>query len=115
MATYNGWTELREYRVWMCDDIYAVATVSRHTNGRYRVDVDGEDEPYRTTSKGAANRYAELSAEQSEGEAVDTCECGEYGDDECKDASTNPYNSPHGVRTQVVDMLENRELAQSEL
>ena len=43
MATYNGWTEMREYRVWMAEDTYAVVTVTKHRNGWFHVYEDGSD------------------------------------------------------------------------
>ena len=50
-------------------------------------------------------------------EAEESCTCAEDGwDDEgmCSDPAFNPYGSPHGVRDQIVDMIENRQLDRSE-
>ena len=105
MATYNGWTELREYRVWQAGDMYACTTVSKHTNGWYQVDTDGYDVPYKTRSEDNAYEVAAHRAGTCEEEAKASCTCGEIAE-ECGSA----YDAPHAVRTQVVDVQENREL-----
>lgn len=121
MQTYNGWTELREYRVWACEDTYAVVTVTKHRNGWFHVYEDGSEEELKTRSEGYAYRYAASRAELIHDEAIDLCPClndPSYDQEErdaCKDAARNVYGSPHGVRTQVVDMVENRSLDEWEL
>lgn len=117
MATYGGWTEVREYRVWASEDTYAVVTVSKHRNGWFHVYEDGQEgQELKTRSEGYAYRYAATRAELIHDEAIDLCPCvtdAGYDPEEreaCEDAARNVYGSPHGVRTQVVDMVENREL-----
>ena len=105
--TYNGWTEIREYRVWMGEETYAVVTVAKHTNGWFHVYEDGPDDmEYKTRNESYAYHYASGRADTIESEARDTCECAEYGDDECASAETNVYDAPHGVRLQIVDYQE---------
>lgn len=116
MAEYNGWTEVREYRVWMAEDTYAVVTVAKHRNGWFHVYEDGgEDKEYKTRDERYAFHYASGRADDIHTEALDSCKCAEYGDDDCEDAARNVYGDSHGVRTQVVDMIENRSLDQFEL
>lgn len=115
MATYNGWTEIREYRVWSAEDVWQCSTVLKHRNGRYRVETDGNDDVFRTLSEDAAYAHALDMSAQGEAEARLSCPCKSYGDDSCADAESNPYGDAHGVRTHVVDMIENRELDSHEL
>ncbi|APC46279.1 hypothetical protein HWB05_gp017 [Streptomyces phage BRock] len=119
MATYNGWTELREYRVWMGEETYSVVTVERHRNGWYRVYEDGGSDWSRSTRSGTiAFDEASNRAEWLQGEAADTCPCQKWAEVEqvdCYSPELNPYNSAHGIRLQVVDMIENRELEFYEL
>jgi len=105
MATYNGWTEMREYRVWQAEDLWANTTVSRHINGWYQVDTDGYDVPYKTRSESDAFLCAASRTRTCEEEAKTSCPCGEPAE-ECGEV----YNAPHAVRTQVIDCEENREL-----
>lgn len=112
MATYNGWTELREYRVWACEDTYAVVTVTKHRNGWFHVYEDGPDgEELKTRSEDYAYRYAANRAEIIHDEAVDMCPCltdSSYDQEEreaCEDAARNVYGDAHGVRLQVVDSV----------
>lgn len=117
MATYNGWTEVREYRVWMAEDTYAVVTVNKHRNGWFHVYEDGSDAELKTRSEIRAYGYAGSRMDELVSEAEDSCTCAEDGwDDEgmCSDPAFNPYGSPHGVRDQIVDMIENRRLDRSE-
>lgn len=105
MATFGNWKEKREYRVWAGEDNWATATVSQNIkNGRVRVDVEGEDETYHTRSLEDGYRYASAKADELMAEAKAACPCEKYGDDDCKNADTNPYGYAHGVRLQVVDM-----------
>jgi len=118
MATYGGWTELREYRVWASEDIYAVVTVERHRNGWFRVYEDGSDEVYKTRSESWAYGHAKSRMEALTQEACDACPCADWDpeeQEECEDAARNVYGDSHGVHTQVVDMIENRSLDQFEL
>lgn len=121
MATYNGWTELREYRVWAAEDVYACVTVTKHRNGWFHVYEDGPDgEELKTRSEGYAYRYAMNRAEIIHDEAVDACPChgsdyDQWEKEECESDVHNVYGSAHSVRTQVVDMVENRELESYEL
>lgn len=122
MAEYNGWTEVREYRVWMAEDTYAVVTVAKHRNGWFHVYEDGPNEDeLKTRSEAYAYRYAANRAELIHDEAIDMCPCvtdSSYDPEEreqCEDAARNVYGDSHGVRTQVVDMIENRSLDQFEL
>lgn len=116
MAMYGNWQELREYRVWSAEDVWQCSTVSRNTrNGWYRVDTDGYDVPYSTRSEREAYECAQTRSETGECEARMSCPCKSYGDESCADAESNPYGNAHSVRTQVVDMIENRELDSYEL
>lgn len=118
MATYGGWQELREYRVWSAEDVWQVTTVSKHRNGWYSVDTDGYDVPYKTRSESHAYACATQRTETGVREAVDACPCADWDpeeQEECEDAARNVYGDSHGVRTQVVDMIENRSLDQYEL
>lgn len=118
MATYNGWTELREYRVWMSEDIYACVTVERHRNGCVNVYADGSDEVYKTRDLNNAYRVAKDMSDELTSEAIQTCPCDQWDPEEreeCEDAARNVYGDSHGVRTQVVDMVENRSLYEYEL
>ena len=118
MATYNGWKELREYRVWANEDTYACITVERHRNGWINVYADGQDKPYKTRDENNAYRVAKNMSEELTAEAVHSCPCSEWDAwerEECEDAARNVYGDSHGVRTQVVDMIENRELDSYEL
>lgn len=113
MAKYKGWTEVREYRVWQADDMYACTTVLKHKNGWYQVDTDGYDVPYKTRSENDAFTVALQRAETCAEEAKNTCPCHRWAEVEqveCYSPELNPYNAPHGVRTQVVDVQENREI-----
>lgn len=117
MATYNGWTELREYRVWSAEDAWQVTTVLKHSNGWYSVDTDGYDVPYKTRSESEAYSCAQSRTETGEREAIDACPCQEWAEVEqveCYSPEWNAYGVPHGVRTWVVDMIENRQLDRSE-
>lgn len=102
MATFGGWTEKREYRVWMGEETYATVAVEQHANGRVNAHVDGEDDIYRTNSLRDAYNYANDKAEALCEEAKASCNCG--GDEDCSTANMNPYGYSHGVRIQVVDM-----------
>lgn len=122
MATYGGWTEVREYRVWSAEDTYAVVTVSKHRNGWFHVYEDGpEDQELKTRSEGYAFRYAANRAELIHDEAINMCPCltdASYDQEEreeCEDAARNVYGSPHGVRTQVVDSITGYEIESWEL
>lgn len=118
MATYNGWTELREYRVWASEDIYACVTIERHRNGWISVYEDGSEEVYKTRSEEWAFRYALDRMLILETEASNACLCKEWseeGQEACEDAARNVYGYAHGVRSQVVDMEENRSLDEYEL
>lgn len=110
MATYGGWTEVREYRVWQADDMYACTTVLKHANGWYQVDTDGYDVPYKTRNESYAFECASRRAAECSDEAQRVCPCGETAE-ECGSV----YDAPHAVRTQVVDVAENRELEPYEL
>lgn len=110
MATYNGWTEVREYRVWMGDELYASVTVDKHSNGWFNVSADGSDDVYKTRSESCAYRAALSDAEAIVGEAVASCTCGESAD-ECG----RFHGGPHGVRMNVYDSTEGRELEPYEL
>lgn len=119
MATYNGWTEKREYRVWAGEDLYSVVSVDQHTNGRVRVFVDG-DVSYSTSSLADAYMHAQSRVEALASDAEDECLCHtEYGDQEdkerCEDFTQNVYNAPHGVRTQIVDEETNQAIQPWEL
>lgn len=108
MATYNGWTEVREYRVWMAEDVYAVVSVARHRNGWFHVYEDGSEEELKTRQESQAFRYALSRMHVLETEACGTCPCED--DEDCADAARNVYGSPHGVRSQVVDSDSSREI-----
>lgn len=110
MATYGGWKELREYRVWMGEELYACTTVSKHTNGWYQVDTDGYDVPYKTRSESTAYDIASHRSGACEEEAKASCTCGEPAE-ECGSV----YDAPHGVRLQITDVEENRSLDPWEL
>lgn len=118
MATHGGWTELREYRVWMSEDVYACVTVERHVNGWINVYADGDEHSYKTRDLNNAYRVAKDMSDELTSEAVLTCPCAEWDQEEredCEDAARNVYGDSHGVRTQIVDMIENRELQEYEL
>lgn len=115
MATYNGWTEVREYRVWMAEDTYAVVTVAKHRNGWFHVYEDGSDAELKTRSEIRAFGYAGNRMDDLVSEAEDSCTCMEDGwYEECAYPEVNVYDSAHGVRDQIVDMIENRRLDRSE-
>lgn len=106
------WTELREYRVWCAEDIHDTVHVMRHTNGRYNVFTDSGVfrgvAPFRTCSEEWALRHAKILAQELMTEATAQCPCEANGwndDGECSDPESNPYDSPHGVRLQVVDAV----------
>lgn len=116
MATYGGWTELREYRVWSGEDVWQVTTVSKHANGWYNVDTDGYDVPYRTRSESEAYDCATQRTDTGIIEAANACPCKDWDEaDKLECYSFNVYDSPHGVRRQIVDMPENRSLDEFEL
>ncbi len=118
MATYGGWQELREYRVWASEDVYACVTVERHRNGWINVYADGDDHPYKTRDLNNAYRVAKDMSEELSAEAERECPCSEWDQEEreqCSNAYENASDSPHGVRVQIVDMIENRELQEYEL
>lgn len=114
MATYGGWTEVREYRVWQDEETYAVVTVAKHRNGWFHVYEDGSgDWERKTRSESAAFGYAIIRSEWLENEAKETCRCHQWAEVEqveCYSSELNPYDSPHGVRIQVVDEIENRDI-----
>ncbi len=120
MATYGGWQELREYRVWSAEEPWQVTTVSQHTNGWYSVDTDGYDVPLKTRSESGAYDCAQQRTDTGVIEAESACPChGEAYDQEererCEDAAHNVYGSSHAVRVQVTDVTENRTLEPYEL
>lgn len=118
MATYGGWTEMREYRVWQAEDVYACITVDKHKNGWYMVQEDGSDTVVKTRDETYAFRHALYRMGVVETEARESCWClteDAEAQEECADAARNVYGDPHGVRTQVVDMIENRSLDECEL
>lgn len=118
MATYNGWQELREYRVWCAEDTWQVTTVSKHANGWYSVDTDGYDVPLKTRSERDAYDCASQRTDTGVIEAQTDCPCKDWDPEEredCEDAARNVYGDSHGVRTQFVDMIENRSLEAYEL
>lgn len=115
MATYDGWTELREWRVWSAEDVWSYSTVLKHRNGWYRVETSGEDAVFRTRSETRAFDHAAAKAAEQEPIARLECPCKAWGDDTCGDPEANPYGDAHSVRTHVVDMIENRELQEYEL
>lgn len=100
MATYQGWTEMREYRVWSGEDIWSTISVDRHANGRARVYQDSELVS-RTTSLDGAYRDAHSLAQEATSEAETQCGCGEEAM-ECGSI----YDTPHGVRLQIVDTVD---------
>lgn len=113
MATYGGWTEVREYRVWASEDIYACVTVERHRNGWFRVYEDGSDDVYRTRSESWAYSHAKSRMEALTQEACDTCPCAKWDPEdreECEDAARNVYGDSHGVRSYVYDSVNGTEL-----
>lgn len=105
MATYNGWTEMREYRVWQAEDLWANTTVSRHNNGWYRVDTPEYDVPYKTRSETDAFMCASQRAGTCVEEVKTFCPC-----DETAEECGRVYDAPHAVRIQIVDCVENRDL-----
>lgn len=109
MATYGGWTEMREYRVWQGEELYSVVSVEQHRNGRVRVFVDSELYSG-TASLSDAYSDAHERARELQGEAEASCTCGEDAD-ECG----RVYDAPHGVRLQITDVEENRTLDPWEL
>lgn len=118
MATYGGWQELREYRVWASEDVWQVTTISKHRNGWYSVDTDGYDVPYKTRSEYEARECADQRTGTGEREAMDACPCATWDPEDredCEDAARNVYGDSHGVRLQIVDMIENRTLDAWEL
>lgn len=109
MATYSGWTEKREYRVWAGEDLYSVVSVDQHTNGRVRVFVDSEVS-YSTSSLADAYMHAQSRMEALASDAENECECGESAE-----YCGSVYNAPHGVRTQIVDEETNQTIQPWEL
>lgn len=109
MASYDGWTEKREYRVWQGEEIYSVVSVDQHRNGRVRVFVDSE---LYSGSASLTQAYTDAlsRARELQGEAEDSCTCGESAE-ECGSV----YDAPHGVRLQITDVEENRSLDPWEL
>lgn len=113
MTSYGDWTEVREYRVWQSDDIYACVTVDKHKNGWYSVSEDGSDCVVKTRSDESAFRYAKTRMEALETEARESCWClteDEESQEQCGDAALNIYGEPHGVRSQVYDSVEGTEI-----
>jgi hypothetical protein len=100
---------MREYRVWQGEEIYSVVSVDLFkANGRVRIYVDS-DLVGTETDLNAAYMKAEARAHDLVREAQDACSCGEPAE-ECGSA----YDAPHGVRLQVTDEEENRELDPTE-
>lgn len=114
MPTYGGWTEVREYRVWSAEDVYACVTVNKHRNGWFHVYEDGsEDNELKTRSESYAFRYALDRMHILETEACNACPCVDWDADDrerCEMASENVYDAPHGVRSHVYDSLTGDEI-----
>ena len=113
MSTYGQWTEVREYRVWQHEDIYAAVTVDKYRNGWFNVSEDGSEDVYKTRSESDAFRYALSRMHVLETEACNACWCQTMGTDEleeCADATQNVYGSTHGVRSYVYDSVNGTEI-----
>lgn len=96
--------DLREYRVWQADDVYACVTVSQE-GFVITVYADGDDSVQDFGYLHDAYRAAQDKMYELFYEAMEACPCGESAED-CGWA----YDAPHAVRWQVVDCVENREL-----
>lgn len=113
MGTYGKWTEVREYRVWQSEDIYACVTVDKHENGWYNISEDGSDTVVKTRDEEYAFRHAHYRMGVLETEARESCWClteDAEAQEECGDAARNVYGDSHGVRSHVYDSVEGTEI-----
>jgi hypothetical protein len=74
------------------------------------VSAEGSEDVYKTRSESCAYRAALSDADAIEREAIDSCKCGETAE-ECG----RVHGGPHGVRMNVYDSTEGRELEPYEL
>ncbi len=113
----DGWTLVREYRVWATEDVYAWSEVWKHRNGWYSVQSnDGTPDdlkPFKTRSEDDAFAEAQRLTDAYMDRAREECSCEADGySDECADPSRNIYGEICGVRSQVVDSIDNCDVDQ---